>query len=657
MSINPPPYPPPPQNDWRYHRRVLKEQARIQRNMLRAQADAYRHRAWSMRRGSIIGPLIVIVVGIVFLLIQTGRLQSNQVWNWYGHWWPVLLIGLGVILLLEWIFDRYVAHGGQPTYRRAMGGGVFSLLVLLVLVGLLFSGLQRNNGAFFRHFHVNQNDLDQFLGDKHESDQVIVQAFPAGAGLSVDNPRGDVTVSGTSDDNQIHVAAHKAIYTRSDSEANKRAEQLSPSFSNNNNTLMLTMPQLAGARADLTITVPPSAAVTITANHGDVRANSIKSSVIVTANHGDIELSAITGAATAHINNSDASFSAHSIGGPVTLEGRGQDITLSDLSGPVIIRGEYFGDCHLEHIRGPVRFHTSRTDLQLARLDGEVEISPNADLSASEAVGPLSLSTGNRNISLDRISGGVAVTNRNGSVNVTSAPPIGNITIENRNGSVGVTVPEGAGFTVDASTTNGDLDNEFSLPVQGSSSHRSLNGKVGRGNSVIRIVTSQGDISLKKADVAPLPPKPPSPPKISIVNGEGSSVVVGDNGVRINSGSSGAAVIVQDGLHITKSGDGTIVYGNRGTQLTTSPGGGIVYIGKDGTQYTANPDGSKNYVGKDGTQIKVSSTGEREAIGPSGKPLTDAQINQHLRQAETDIHKAEQQRDEAIRKYAAKQTR
>ncbi|HZY61449.1 MAG TPA: DUF4097 family beta strand repeat-containing protein [Edaphobacter sp.] len=650
MATNPPPYPPPPQNDWRYQRRVLKEQARIQRDMLRAQAEAYRYRARRFRHGSIIGPLIVIAVGIVFLLIQTGRLSGHQVWRWYGNWWPVLLIGLGVVMFLEWIFDRYLHHDAQPVYRRTMGGGVFSLLVLLVLVGIVFSGLRGGNGTFFGHrFNINQNDLDQFLGDKHESDQTVVQAFPAGASLSIDNPRGDVTVSGTSDDNQIHIAVHKSIYTRSDSEANKRAEQLSPSLTTENNTVMLTMPQLAGARADLTITIPPSVPVIISANHGDVRANSLKSSVTATANHGDIDFSAITGAATAHINNGDSSFAAHSVGGPVTLAGRGQDITLSDLSGPVTIRGEYYGDCHLEHVRGPVRFHTSRTDLQLVRLDGEVDMSPNAALSINDVLGPLTLSTGNRNISLDRVAGSVSVTNRNGSVDITSAPPLGNITVENRNGTVGVTVPENAGFNVDATTINGDIENDFSLPVQGPESRKSITGTVGKGGAIIRISTSQGDISLKKANVLPLPPAPPRPPKISIDEGPG--------GLRITSGPGGAIIINQDGLHITKSADGSSVYMGKGIQLTTTGDGGVIYIGRDGTHYTSNPDGSKNYVAKDGTQISISSTGGREATDSAGKPLTNAQIDEHLRKAEAEVKQAAAQRDNAIRKYDAKQNR
>ena len=65
MSSYPPP--PPPQGpqypgDWKAQRRFDREQMRAQRDLRRAQVRA-------QRRGSIVGPLLVITLGIVFLLV------------------------------------------------------------------------------------------------------------------------------------------------------------------------------------------------------------------------------------------------------------------------------------------------------------------------------------------------------------------------------------------------------------------------------------------------------------------------------------------------------------------------------------------------------------------------------------------------------------
>jgi DUF4097 and DUF4098 domain-containing protein YvlB len=498
---------------------VLKDQARAQRDMLRAQREAYRYQARSLRRSSILGPLVLITVGIVFLLVQTGHLQGYRLWEWYGRFWPFLLVGAGVVMLLEWAYDQYAqSDPTQPRYRRRVGGGVFTVLVILAFTGVVLSGVHEGgHSRLFNGLSINQDNWDEFMGDKHESDQTLAQAFPAGASLTVNNPRGDVTISGTSDDNQIHVSVHKQVYTRSDADADAKAQRLSPNINVNGSSVVLSVPGMDGARADLTITLPATAASTVTANRGNVKITAIKAPVVITSNHGDVELSAITGDITTRINNSGSDLSAHSVTGSLTVEGHSHDSTISDLNGPLTMRGEFFGDAHFERIRGPLKFHTSRTDFQLGRLDGQIDISSSAALSTSEAVGPLTLTTHSRNITLDRVAGDVSVTNRNGSVDVTSAPPLSNVTVENRNGSVSITVPEQANFAYQFDATNGDIESDFpQVKSTGEDSRKNtVNGIIGKGGPLLRVTTSQGDVSLKKASIMPLPPMPPMPPKLT----------------------------------------------------------------------------------------------------------------------------------------------
>jgi DUF4097 and DUF4098 domain-containing protein YvlB len=520
MGSYPPPPGPPYGGDWKYQRNVLREQARAQRDMARAQRDAYRHQVRSLRRSSILGPLLLITIGILFLLVQTGRLEAHRLWDWYGRFWPILLVGAGVIMLLEWAYDQYMqSDSTQPLYRRRLGGGVFSLLLILGITGIVFSSVRNGNGHsyFINGLNLNQDNLDEFLGDKHESDQSLSLSFPSGGTLTVDNPRGDISISGTSDDNQIHVAVHKEVYTRSDSDADSKATRLNPNLTTSGSNVNLSVPAIDGTRADLTISIPASSPTIVSANHGDIHVSALKAPLQVTANHGNIELSAITGTIITHVNNSDSDLSAHSVTGSLSVQGRGHDTTLSDLSGPVTMSGDFFGTTHLERIRGPIKFHTSRTDLQFARLDGEIDIS-HSDINASEAVGPLTLTAGNRNVTLDRVAGDVTVTNRNGSVDLTSAPPLGNVTVENRNGSVNLSLPEQANFAYQLDATNGDIESDFSeiqIP-DGGLQKKTVSGTAGKGGPLLHISTSQGDISIKKASVMPLPPLPPMP-KITVM--------------------------------------------------------------------------------------------------------------------------------------------
>src|SRR6266702_2652616 len=147
MANYPPPYPPPPGppygppsgQDWKYQRRMMRDQARAQRDMLREQQRAYRYQMRGMRRSSILGPLMIIAIGIVFLLVQTGRIQGHALWMWYGRWWPMLLVGAGVVMLLEWTFDQFL-HPDQPLRRRSGDGGAVTPLSTLGLPGIFLSG-------------------------------------------------------------------------------------------------------------------------------------------------------------------------------------------------------------------------------------------------------------------------------------------------------------------------------------------------------------------------------------------------------------------------------------------------------------------------------------------------------------------------------------
>jgi hypothetical protein len=523
-SYPPPPPPPPPGYDphaqRRFYRDQLRAQVRAQRDAVRAQSYQIRAQMRGLHRSSVLSPILLIAIGVVFLLIETSRLDLSRFWGWYGHWWPLLLVAGGVVLLAEWTFDQYhLRDHARPPYRRSVGFGVFLMLFFLVLAGVVASNVHDYPSGYSKLFpgwHIDQENLDEFFGDKHESDQTLDLAFPAGGSLAVVNPRGDVTIDGTSDDGRIHVSEHKQVYARTDPDAESKAQQLRPVLTNEGFAFTLTVPTLDGARADLVLTVPAAAAININANRGDIHVASIKAPVAVTANHGEVELSAITGPATAHINNGGSSISAHSMGGGIAIQGHAQDVTLSDIVGTVTLGGEFFGTTHLERINGTIHFRTSRTDFQVARLDGEAEISPHSDLTVNQALGPLVLTTSNRNISLDRISGAVAVTDRNGTIDLTAAPPLGTIDLEDRNGSVKLILPEHAGFSVQANTTNGETYTDFPLPTSGSESHKNISGSVGAGGPMVHITTTNGDLSIDKGTVAPLPPLPPAPPRLTL---------------------------------------------------------------------------------------------------------------------------------------------
>ena len=515
MAGYPPPYP-QSRVDWKAQRRVMKEQARMQREQIRLQRRA-------LRRRSIVGPVLLVAFGVVFLLTELGRLDWWRVTEWFGHWWPVLLIVAGLILLAEWALDQRTqdqraAQGLPPIGTRSIGGGVIWLLILVaVLGGAAHQAVTRDYDWDGRNFHLGLGNWNHAFGEPHDSDDSLSQAIPADGVLTIDNPRGDVTVSGTSDDGQMHIAVHKQVYGFKDQDVDSRTRQLQPVVNVDGSRLTINVPQVESGHADLSIDLPRGVTLTVTSDRGDVRVSDIHAPVTVNANHGSVDFNGLTGPAIAHLHNDGASFSAHSVTGTVTADGRAGDMTVSDIHGDVSLSGDFFGTTHLERINGAVRIKTSRTDFQMARLDGQIEFDKGSDLSADQLLGPVSLTTRQRNITLERVQGSVQVKNRDGSVTVTSASPLGSIDIENKHGAVDVGVPASAGFDVRATTRHGDMENDFALAKQGSDDSPELNGTVGKGGPTLRIDTSDGDVTVRKSAVDPLPPVAPAAVRITAV--------------------------------------------------------------------------------------------------------------------------------------------
>ena len=545
MSAQPPPQPPQGPYAPGYSREAL----RAQRQMLRAQArmeqqrqralrcqmrEHHRQQRRAQKRGSIVAPLLILALGVTLLLSELGRIRWVAALRWYGLWWPVVMIGAGVILLLEWMVDQgifqrifaskslpasspgasslpgdetsWAAPGGQG---RALSGGLIFLLVLLALAGvgvrLLCSPLAEALAWRNDTLADGSSWLSSLFGERYDADSSLAGAIPQGTALMIHDPRGDVTVSGSSSDGQVHVNVHAEAHAWDQARGQRKIRALQPVFAAQNGVLSLNGNDVEGGQADLTVTLPHGAAVTIVADHGDVTVNETSGAVTVSARHGDVDVSGVNNSVTLHMNDDDASLSLHSIHGPVVVEGHCGDIDISEVDGDLTLQGDFFGSTDLEHIAGAIRFETSRTQFSAARLEDEFDVDSDS-LDASQLLGPVVVKTVDKNITLDRVQGAVEISDRNGSVELTHPAPLDVLSIENHDGSVDVDLPGGAGFSLDARTRNGEMENDFGLTAQRTAGASTLQGQVAGGGPTVTISTTDGDVTLRRSSVAPLPP-------------------------------------------------------------------------------------------------------------------------------------------------------
>jgi DUF4097 and DUF4098 domain-containing protein YvlB len=490
----PPPYPPyDPKTQWRVYQEQQRAAWRAQRYAMKANYVGM----YGPRVPSMVGPVLLIGVGVVALLVLTGHIDAGNFWAWYARWWPLLLIGAGLAMLGEWALDMR-----RPTPVRR-GGSFVGLLILLAFLGFGAAGWH-HMGPWFSQFDNNGDDFFNMFGlPEHDMDQQVMNsAIPANATVQIENPRGDVSVT-AGDTATIQVQAHAVAYASSDADANKIFAAEAAHVTVSGSAVLVKSESNNSGRLNLTITVPPSARVTVNAGRGDVTAAALGAGININADHGDARLSGIVGPVQVHFSNSRHNFSAHQVDGDLTIDGDCNDLTLSEIKGRIKQSGEILGDVHIEDVGGAVSLHTSVTELEMAALPGDLTLDSD-DLHVTEAKGPVHVTTHSKDIDLSQIYGDVQVEDRDGRVAVE---PAGNYTlvVKNDKGDVEVTLPPNAQATVDGRARNGDIVSDFALAISGDED-KTVSGHIGAGGPRISLSTENGDLGIKQGSGFAAPP-------------------------------------------------------------------------------------------------------------------------------------------------------
>jgi DUF4097 and DUF4098 domain-containing protein YvlB len=496
-----------PKTQWRVYREQQKAAWRAQRDAMKAQRYAakagYYNGSYTPHAPSIIGPVLLIGVGIVAFLVISGHLAASQFWTWYAHWWPLLLIAAGLALLGEWALDM---RSKTPVRR---GGSFVGIIVLLAIIGLGAAGWDRWWGPFRSQLGDQGDDFFNAFGHpEHDNDQQLLTAqVSSNAAIVIENPRGDVSIT-AGDGTSVEIKAHEVAFTDSDSDAHRIFSAEAARLTVSGSSVLVKTEGNDNGRVNLTVTVPKSANITVNAGHGDLTAAGMGTGLNLTAAHGDVHLSDIGGSVEAHFPGGRHDFSAHQVMGDLTIDGDINDLTLSEVKGKITQSGEILGDVHVENVGGPIHMHTSISDIQIASLIGDLSLNSD-DLRVTEAKGEVRVTTHAKDVDLSQIYGDTHVEDRDGRVSIE---PAGNYAVDAKNskGDVEVSLPPSAAANVTIHTHNGDIVSDFPMPTS-DEDNKSASFEIGGGGAHIDLSTDNGDVRLKKGSAFPaVPPPPPS---------------------------------------------------------------------------------------------------------------------------------------------------
>jgi len=451
--------------------------------------------------------VVLILVGVGLLLANMGVLKWMTLGTWFARYWPVLMILWGVIKLVE--YKQAQSQGYQP---RGIGAGGVLLLIALVVFGLSATQASRVNwGAVRENIDLGDDDFEWF-GHSYSYDDQIEQAFPADTKLQIVTERGAVNVN-AADEGKIRVVVRKRIVAENQSDADKWNTGTRPQLTSGEHIITLNAnTQGAGdhrVSTDMDVYIPKNASVTITSRRGDVSVMARKGDVDITTQHGAVSLTDIDGKAT--LNMQHSSVRVAQVSGDVSIDGRVDETSIEDVKGAVTLNGEFMEGVKLGRIGKTVRFKSSRTDMELASLDGDLDLD-SGDLRATEITGPVRLTTRSKDIRLSGVNGDVRLQDENGAVEI-EMKKMGSVQVDNRKGDVQLYIPENTAFQLDARARGGEVESDFDeLKVQNGDDAGTASGMVRGGGPRVVVNNEHGTIGIRKGSVVSMatPPAPPA---------------------------------------------------------------------------------------------------------------------------------------------------
>jgi DUF4097 and DUF4098 domain-containing protein YvlB len=467
-------------------------------------------------RRSFAGPVILILIGLLFLMKNLGF--RFPIWHWFGHWWPLLLILWGVIILVENVTST------RTGYRtRHLGAGGIILMVLLVTLGVSAHYSSDVDWGGVRDQLQMDDDLGGMFGTAFTFEDTMEQAFPANAALRIVCDRGALNIT-PSEDGTIRVAVHKKLYAENQNDANKYNQGSKPQIESTGSTVVLNA-NTDGAgdhsvQTDMDIQVPPGTTLDIASKRGDVTINNRKADVKVTLQHGDVSLTEITG--SVKVNLEKGSIRAAQISGDVEVTGHVDSVNIDEVAGAARLDGDFYEDIRLSKIAKGVIFKTSRSDMEIASVPGDIEIASD-QVRGNDLTGPTRVATGSKDIHLEDVSGDLQVQSTNGDVEVTTggkqpgklslntqhgdvaltlaakAPP-DKVNVVTQHGDVTLTLPSNDGFQITAGTGKGEITSDFdAIKIDKNNDASHATGTVGSGISKLQVNTDTGDIKIGKS--------------------------------------------------------------------------------------------------------------------------------------------------------------
>lgn len=437
-----------------------------------------------MRRTSLIGPLLLIVLGA--LLLVSNLSAQFQFLDVLAIQWPWILVGWGVIRLGELVVW---SRRPEPLLPQGLRSGEWFLVVLICLFGSGLYGARH----FSESFPFRMSGLRMF-GETHDF-SIDEQRVPVNGAtrLMVENLRGEVIFSGE-DIQEVRVTGRESVRALSEEDA-RAVWSGRKVIIERQGDLVIVRTNQEGVASDnrlasyLQIRLPKSMQIETRGRDTKYEVNQVDGNILLAADEGDARVKGAGGEVRVKLNRSNQIQVRDAKGLVEIASSRGADLELENIAGPVTITGSFGGNIELRGLAKPVRIEDRRLDLRAEAIPGEV-VADRGNLQGKGITGPLRISSESKDVELDRFTGPLELTLERGDAKIRNdEKAVSPMTIDVRHGKVVLAVRESDAFQLDGESRKGEIENRtnLALSVESSSSgSRIQGGKAGAPKIIVR---------------------------------------------------------------------------------------------------------------------------------------------------------------------------
>jgi DUF4097 and DUF4098 domain-containing protein YvlB len=460
-----------------------------------------------MRRGSLVGPLLLIGIGALFL--ARNIFPEIQLLDYLARFWPLLLVTWGVLRLGEILVWMATS---QPLPARGVSGGEWILVIFLCLFGASLHAV-RGFSSWLPRNGIELGGLEVF-GQSFEYPVAGEAATSKAPKIVIDSFRGNARITGA-DVQTVKVTGRNTVRSMDQASAERANREAGFEVSGDASQVEIKTNQnrVSGSlriTADLDITVPKGSSITARGRGGDFDIHGITGSVDIDSDNASVRLEDIGGDVRAELRGSDL-VRALNVQGGLELKGRGSDIDLQNIQGAVSVNGNFSGVTQFHNLAKPLRLVTTYSEFNVEKLPGDVRLTLG-DLSASNLIGPVRFtSMRSWDIRFSGFTNSLEINKEGGDIDLRPGSlPLAKMDVRTRSGHIELALPAGAKYDLNATTNQGEISNDFGAPLTMEPNRRrghSLRGS--NGGPAVNLTTDRGDIVVRGSVASDIEPPVP----------------------------------------------------------------------------------------------------------------------------------------------------